>query len=111
MGNGRILLILRMVIRTEELHKFKHAGGTIEELTTSRNLQLKMISSLERRNPLMEENFRLNSFQKRKIMDHFNADPKSKMTKTESTENHYREALEDENGLEKSQFLFQFQIH
>ena len=50
-----------------------------------------------------DQEFRLSNFSKRKITDHFNVDPKKKkMTKTERTDQHYREALEDESGLEKT---------
>ena len=49
-----------------------------------------------------DKNFRLSSFNKRKITDHFNAGPSKKVTKTHRTENSFRDAIEDEHGLEKT---------
>ena len=45
---------------------------------------------------------RLSSINKRKITDHFNVDSRKKLSKTERIESNYKEALEEQHGLEKS---------
>ena len=85
-------------------------GGSVKDLKEFKKLAIenafkfgeKKVPEQNGEKDKIDQNFRLSNCNKRKITDFFNPGAKKKLTKTDRIENNFREAIEEENGIEKS---------